>query len=247
MSAPSTRPEEGVLARIVRAAVARPFVAFALLALGLVEGARSFGSLPRDVFPDLATPVFNVIIQAPTMGSEEIERRVAMPLERALTGLPRLSRIRSVCQSGIVQTTVELDPDADYFRSRQLVGERVALAASGFPEEVEAPLVSGVSARLNEVLELVLEWDPEHEASPDDLLALRDFAEVQLRNRIVAVPGVGGFDVVGGELRELSVRVDPVRMRARGVSFDEVAEAARGATSLSSAGVSVGRPPFTIT
>lgn len=236
MSAPGRR-EEGLLAHLVRAAVARPFVAFALLALGLLEGARSFGSLPRDVFPDLATPVFNVIIQAPTMGSEEIERRVAMPLERALTGLPGLRRIRSVCQSGIVQTTVELDPDADYFRARQLVGERVAIAASAFPEEVEAPLVSGVSARLNEVLELVLEWSPEHEATPDDLLALRDFAEVQLRNRIVAVPGVGGFDVVGGELRELSVRVDPVRMRSRGVGFDEIAEAARGATSLSSAGV----------
>jgi cobalt-zinc-cadmium resistance protein CzcA len=234
MSGPA-RPEEGLLSRLVRAAVARPFVAFALLALGLLEGARSFGSLPRDVFPDLATPVFNVIVQAPTMGSEEIERRVAMPLERALTGLPGLRRIRSVCQSGIAQTTVELDPDADYFRARQLVGERVALAAGGFPEEVEPPLVSGVSARLNEVIELVLEWG--EGAAADDLLALRDFAEVQLRSRIVSVPGVGGFDVVGGELRELSVRADPVRMRARGVSFDEVAEAARGATSLASAGV----------
>jgi cobalt-zinc-cadmium resistance protein CzcA len=231
----TTQRDEGLLARLVRAAVARPFVAFALLALGLLEGARSFGSLPRDVFPDLATPVFNVIVQAPTMGSEEIERRVAMPLERALTGLPGLRRIRSVCQSGIVQTTVELDPDADYFRARQLVGERVALAAGGFPEGVESPLVSGVSARLNEVIELVLEW---RDGAPvEDLLALRDFAEVQLRSRIVSVPGVGGFDVVGGELRELSVRADPVRMRARGVGFDEVAEAARGATAVSSAGV----------
>lgn len=238
MSAPrEIRESDGFLARLVRASAARPLVAVAILVLGLVDGVRSFGSLPRDVFPDLATPVFTVIVQAPTMGSEEIERRVAMPLERALTGLPGLRRIRSVCQAGIAQTTVELDPDADYFRARQLVGERVTVARGSFPEGVEAPLISGVSARLNEVMELIVEWRPDHELLPGDLLALRDFAEVDLRNRLAAVPGVGGYDPLGGELRELSVRIDPTRMHARRIGFDRIVAAAHGSTSLASAGV----------
>jgi len=233
----STPDRGGFLSWLVRASAARPLVAIAILTLGLVDGYQSFGALPRDVFPDLASPVFNVIVQAPTMGTEEIERRVARPLERSLTGLPGLRRIRSVCQPGIVQTTVELDPDADYYRARQLVSERVASARGAFPSDVDTPLISGVSARLNEVMEMVVEWDPDHESRPDDLMALRDFAEVELRNRLTPVSGVGGYDPLGGELRELSVRMDPGTMRARGIGLDRLVTAAHGATSLASAGV----------
>lgn len=234
MSAP-TPPDRGVLGGAVRWAAAHPFFGVAIVALGLTDAALTARELPRDVFPDLTTPIFNVIVQAPAMGTVEIERRVAIPLERAMAGLPNLRRVRSFCQAGVVQTTVELDPDADYFRARQLVGERVTLARAVLPEGLEPPLVSGVSARLNEVLELIVESDTE---GNEARLAIRDFAEVDLRRRILAVPGVGGFDVVGGELRQLQVRVDLERMRARGVSLDEIEAATAGASASSSAGIS---------
>lgn len=227
--------DRGVLGGLVRWAAAHPFVGVAVVALGLTDAALSAGELPRDVFPDLTTPVFNVIVQAPAMGTEEIERRVAIPLERAMAGLPNLRRVRSICQAGIVQTTVELDPDADYFRARQLVGERVTLARAVLPEGLEPPLVSGVSARLNEVLEIIVASDDEGEAAR---LRIRDFAEVDLRRRILAVPGVGGFDVVGGELRQVQVRVDLDRMRARGVTLEAIEAATAAASAASSAGVS---------
>lgn len=231
----AAHPERGLLGGAVRWAAAHPFVGIAIVALGLTDASLSAGDLPRDVFPDLTTPIFNVIVQAPAMGTEEIERRVAIPLERAMAGLPNLRRVRSVCQAGVVQTTVELDPDADYYRARQLVGERVTLARAVLPEGLEPPLVSGVSARLNEVIELIVE----SEADGDEArLRIRDFAEVDLRRRILAVPGVGGFDVVGGELRQVQVRVDLDRMRARGVTLHEIEEATAGASASSSAGIS---------
>lgn len=227
-------PDRSPFAGIVAWLAHHPFVGIALVALGLADGVVAFGDLPRDVFPNLTTPTFNVIVQSPAMGAEEIERRVAIPLERAMTGLPGLRRVRSNCMAGVVQTTIELDPDADYFRARQLVGERVSQAQGALPEGIEAPVVSGVSGRLNEVAELVIEPSGEGTASP---LVLRDFVEVDLRNRLLAVPGVGGLDIVGGLLRQVQVRADPVRMRARDVSLEEVMRAAEGASASGSAGV----------
>lgn len=231
---PVPTADRGALGAAVRWFAKNPFVGIAIVALGLTDASMRAGELPRDVFPDLTTPVFNVIVQAPAMGTEEIERRVVLPLERAMAGLPGLRRIRSVCQAGVVQTTIELDPDADYFRARQLVGERVTLARSALPEDLEPPIVSGVSARLNEVLELVVETDDDGD---DARLRIRDFAEVELRRRIRAVPGVGGYDVVGGELRQIQVRVDLARMRARGVTLADIERATEGASSSSSAGI----------
>ncbi len=226
--------ERSPFTAVVEWLAAHPFVGIAFVVLGLVDGAVAFGDLPRDVFPNLTTPTFNVIVQSPAMGVEEIERRVAIPIERAMAGLPGLRRVRTVCQAGVVQTTVEFAPDAEYFRARQLVGERVAQAQNALPPGLDSPVVSGVSGRLNEVVELVIEPTSEGSASP---MALRDFVEVELRNRLLAVPGVGGTDIVGGMLRQVQVRADPVRMRARDVSLDDVVRAAAGASSSGSAGV----------
>ena len=73
------------------------------------------------MFPDLSAPVFNVIVQNPAMGAEELETGIAIPLEAALAGLPAVRRIRSSSQLGVCQVTIEFEPDADYYRARQLV------------------------------------------------------------------------------------------------------------------------------
>src|ERR1051326_6952933 len=96
------------------------------LVLSLVLMAAALGSiwlsdLRRDVFPDLSAPVFNVIVQNPAMGAEELETGVAIPMEAALAGLPEVRRIRSNSELGVTQITIEFEPDADYYRSRQFV------------------------------------------------------------------------------------------------------------------------------
>src|SRR6184192_56188 len=92
---------------------------------GAALGGVWLRDLPRDVFPDLSAPVFNVIVQNPAMGAEELETGVAIPMEVALAGLPSVRRVRSNSQLGVTQVTVEFESDADYYRSRQFVAERV--------------------------------------------------------------------------------------------------------------------------
>lgn len=221
-----------MIERIIRTAAGKPLLAL-LLALGAgAMGVVAFGDLRRDVFPDLAAPVFNVIVQNPAMGAEELETSIAVPMETALAGLPGVRRIRSTNQLGVSQITVEFEPDVDYLRSRQFVAERIQQAAASLPPGTEAPLLSSLSGRLNEVMELSLEA----EAGKADLMALRDLAEFELRNRLLAVPGVAAVERLGGYLRQFQIQLDPERMVARGVTLDEVMHAAEGANENASGG-----------
>jgi heavy metal efflux system protein len=207
-----------MIERILRASFARPVLAVVLAVAAAAAGAIWLGDLERDVFPDLATPVFSVFVQNPAMGAEELETGVAIPLEVALAGLPEVRRIRSSSQAGVAQVRVEFEPDADYYLSRQFVTERVNQAARDLPPGTDAPLVSSLTGRLNEVMELVIEARP----GTAGLMELRDLADFEVHNRLLGVPGVAAVEVLGGHLRQFQVQLDPERMAALGVSLSEV-------------------------
>ena len=210
-----------MIERFIRASASRPALAVVLALAGTVFGVMSLQNLRRDVFPDLSAPVFNVIVQNPAMGAEELETGISIPLEAALAGLPEIRRIRSVSQLGVCQVTVEFEPDADYYRARQFVAERVNQIGPQLPPGTEPPLLSGVTGRLNEIFELTLEAEP----GAADLMALRDLAEFDVKNRLLAVPGVAAVERLGGYLRQFQVQIDPERMAARRVSLDELIHA----------------------
>lgn len=210
-----------MIERVIRASFAKPALTLILAVAGTVLGGVALQNLRRDVFPDLSAPVFNVIVQNAAMGAEELETGIAIPMEASLAGLPDVRRIRSTSQLGVCQITIEFEPDADYFRSRQFVAERVGQTGAQLPPGTEPPLISGVTGRLNEIFEFTLEA----ESGAADLMTLRDLAEFDVRNRLLAVPGVATVERLGGYLRQFQVQLDPDRMSARRVSLDEVMHA----------------------
>jgi cobalt-zinc-cadmium resistance protein CzcA len=216
--------------KFITASFRKPVVAIVLAVAGSVLGGLWMRDLPRDVFPDLSAPVFNVIVQNSAMSADELEMRVAIPMENALSGVPRVRRVRSTSTQGVVETTIEFLPDADYARSRQFVAER--LGQVELPPGTDPPLLSGVTGRLNEIFEMTIEADP----GAADLMTLRDLAENEIKNRLLAVPGVAAVERLGGFLREFQIQLDPNRMAARGVSLDEVMHAARGANASAAGG-----------
>jgi len=220
-----------MIERLIRGSFTHSALLLILVIAGTVIGATWLGDLQRDVFPDLSAPVFNVIVQNPAMGAEELETGVAVPIEVALAGLPQVRRVRSNSQLGVTQVTVEFDFDADYYRSRQFVAERVNQVSTQLPPGTDAPLISSLTGRLNEIFEFTLEA----EAGAADPMTLRDLAEFEVRNRLLAVPGVAAVEVLGGYLRQFQVQLDPERMSARGVSLEDVTHAVEGA-NLNAAG-----------
>lgn len=221
-----------MIEKILKSSFARPGLALTLVLAGTALGAMWLQDLRRDVFPNLAAPVFNIIVQNAAMGPEELETSIAIPMEAALAGLPDVKRIRSSSQLGVTQVMVEFQPEADYYRSRQFVAERVGQTGNQLPPGTDAPLISSLTGRLNEIFEFTLEADP----GTVDLMTLRDLAEFDVRNRLLAVPGVAAVERLGGYLRQFQVQLDPERMSARRVSLSEVMHAVEGANLNASGG-----------
>ncbi|WP_291985285.1 efflux RND transporter permease subunit [Luteitalea sp.] len=222
-----------MIRRLIDGSFRTPLLAILLVGASSAIGAVWLQDLRRDVFPDLSAPIFNVITQNASMGAEELETAIAIPMEVALAGLPDVRRVRSVSQLGVAQVTVEFEPDADYYRSRQFVAERVAQVSGQLPPGTEPPLISSLTGRLNEIFEFTLEASP----GAADLMTLRDLAEFEVNNRLVAVPGVAAVERLGGYLRQYQVLLDPERLSARRITLDEVRHAVEEANLNASGGV----------
>jgi cobalt-zinc-cadmium resistance protein CzcA len=222
-----------MISRLIRESFQAPLLTALLVGAGTVIGAFWLQDLPRDVFPDLSAPVFNVITQNAAMGAEELETAIAIPLEVALAGLPDVRRVRSNSQLGVAQVTIEFDPNTDYYRSRQFVAERVAQVSGQLPPGTDPPLISSLTGRLNEIFEFTLEAEP----GAADLMTLRDLAEFEVNNRLVAVPGVAAVERLGGYLRQFQVQLDPERMSARRISLDDVMHAVEESNLNASGGI----------
>ena len=224
-----------MISRVIGGSFRAPLLTVLLVVAGTTIGALWIQELRRDVFPDLSAPVFNVITQNPAMGAEELETAIAIPLEAALAGLPDVRRVRSTSQLGVAQVTIEFEPSADYYRSRQFVAERVGQAAGQLPPGTDPPLISSLTGRLNEIFEFTLEADP----GAADLMTLRDLAEFDVTNRLLAVPGVAAVERLGGYLRQFQIQIDPERMSARVVSLDDVMHAVEESNLNASGGIVV--------
>ena len=223
-----------MIERLIRAAFAKPAGRRAPWPWrGPASASSALRDLPRDVFPDLSAPVFNVIVQNPAMGAEELETGIAVPMEVALAGLPagaaRAVQLaaRRVPGDGRVRAGRRLLPLAPARgRARRRRWRR------SFPPGTDAPLLSSLTGRLNEIFEFTLEAEP----GTVDLMTLRDLAEFEVRNRLLAVPGVAAVETLGGHLRQFQVQLDPDRMSARGVTLDEVMHALEGANENAAGG-----------
>jgi cobalt-zinc-cadmium resistance protein CzcA len=204
-----------------------------VLASLLLAGAGLLAAvnLKRDLFPDLALPSVQVLIQSAGRDADELETAIARPTEQALQGLPDVRRVVSIVQPGIVQVVVAFEPSADPFTSRLQVAERIASASSSFPEGTDAPLLTSAAGRLQEIQELVLEG-PSH-----DPMKLRDTAVQLLAPRLQSVPGVARVELLGGDERQLQVAIIPERMRLHGVTLEQVIAALEGSERDRGAGI----------
>ena len=205
----------------------------AVLAAGvafLVWGAYEATRVPVDVLPDLTAPTVTVLVEGHGMAPTDMEALVTFPIEAALNGASGVRRVRSATAVGISIVWVDFDWGEDIYRARQTVTEKLAIAASTLPETVEPPLLAPVSSIMGEIMFVALE------SAAHSPLELRTTAEILIRRRLLAAPGVSQVTVIGGERRQFEVLVDPERLADYGVALDMVETALRSANRNTSAG-----------
>ncbi len=200
-------------------------------ALIFVLGIYGVTRMEVDVFPDLNAPTVVVMTEAPGMAPEEVERLVTFPIETSVNGATHVRRVRSSSTTGFSVVWVEFDWGTDIYLARQITSEKLALLGEALPAGVGTPTMGPQSSILGEMMIVGLTADS------TSLRDLRTLADWTIRPRLLATGGVAQVTVIGGEMKEYRIAVDPVRMKRFGVTLDEVLAAARNMNSNANGGV----------
>ncbi len=205
-----------MLNKIIQFSLNNRLVVLVISVLIFMAGIYTTTRMEVDVFPDLNAPTVVVMTEAPGMAPEEVERLVTFPVETAVNGATNVRRVRSSSTTGFSVVWVEFDWGTDIYRARQIVSEKLSIVNESLPENAGSPVLGPQSSILGEILIIGLTADS------TSLQDLRTIADWSIRPRLLSTGGVAQVTVLGGEIKEYQILLDPARMKHYGITLDEV-------------------------
>lgn len=172
-----------------------------------------------DVFPDLTAPTVVIMTEAEGMAPEEVEQLVSFPIETAVNGATGIRRVRSSSAMGFSIVWAEFDWGMDIYNARQIVSEKLMIAADQLPEGTGNPTLAPQSSLMGEILILALTADS------TSAMDLRTLADWNVRTRLLATGGIAQVAVFGGEYKQYQILADPLKMSYYNVNLMELTEA----------------------
>jgi nickel/cobalt tolerance cation efflux system protein len=219
---------ERLLNQTLRTSIAKRWLVVVASILISLWGLSSVSRMPLDVFPQFAPPQVDVQTTAAGLAPEEVERRITMPIESAVNGLPGVETVRSSSKVGLSMVQVVFAQNADINRARQAVAERLQPIEAELPASASAPAISPLVSPLGTILQYAFTLK---DGGPTGAMELRRIVSTTFSNQILAVPGVSQVILYGGEEAQQQIRIDPQQLLARNVSLQAVAEAAGAASA----------------
>ncbi len=207
-----------MLSRLVQFSLSQRL--FILLATLIVAGAGwvAYLGLPIDAFPDVSSTQVKIIMKAPGMTPEEVENRIAVPIEFEMLGIPKTKILRSITKYGLVDVTIDFEDGTDIYWARQQVNERL----SGLTGSLPGGITGGMAPITTPLGEMFM-FTVESEAL--SLAERRSLLDWVIRPALRTVPGVADVNALGGVVRAFEVVPDPVKLAASGVTIAQFREA----------------------
>lgn len=203
-----------MLNTLIEFALARRWLML-VLALALAGlGVRAYQQIPIDAFPDVSTTQVKLILKAPGMTPEEVEARIAQPVETELLGIPNQTILRSLSKNALVDITVDFAEGTDIYWARQQVSERFANVKGDLPANVSGGLAP-ISTPLSELFMFTIE-------GPLSLAEKRILLDWTVRPQLRSIPGVADVNSLGGRAVTFAVSPDSAALSARGVTLAEL-------------------------
>lgn len=205
-----------MLNKIIRFSLNNRLTILVASVLLMLVGTYTASNMEVDVFPDLNAPTVVVMTEATGMAPEEVERLVTFPVETAVNGATDVRRVRSSSTTGFSIVWVEFDWGTDIYRARQIVSEKLAVVGADLPDNVGKPTLGPQSSILGEVMIIGLTADS------TSLQDLRTLADWTIRPRLLSIGGVAQVTVLGGDIKEYQILLNPERMKHYGITLAEV-------------------------
>lgn len=214
--------------KIVAASLSSRLAVLIATILVAIWGVYSFHGLTIEAFPDPTDTQVQIITLNQGQPAEEMERQVSIPIERAVNGMPGLSRVRSINLFGLSFITLTFRDDVDIYFARVQTMERLRVA--DLPEGIR-PELGSLSTPIGEIYRYTME------SATNDPLELRTLQDWVVRPRLLQVDGVADVVSYGGLLREIEVHPDPVAMTAKHLTMSDLESALKNASVNASGGV----------
>ncbi len=198
--------------------IRRPVFTWVLVAVPVVLGIVTYFELGVDLFPKVDFPVISVSAALPGASAEEMETAVTKPLEEALNTISGIDELRSITREGnttlVIRFVLEKDGDVGAQEAR----DKITSVIRQLPEGMETPLVNKFDLDAAPIITIGV-------SGRRDIREVTEIAKRQIQELLQTVPGVGNVFLTGGRSRAINVRIDTDRLRAYGVSIEEVRQA----------------------
>ncbi len=208
---------------IIRFAISNPVKVAVGVILLLMFGLIAFRAIPIQLVPNVDQPIITVETVWTGRSPSEIEKDIIEDQEDQLKGVTNLRKMTAVAALGRATITLEFNIGTDMTRALQEVSDKLR-QVSDYPDDVDEPTITPSESSV----ESPIAWIIADSQNPDfDIQSLFDFADKRIKPRLERVPGVSKVNIYGGREREVHVRINPVELAQRGITFADLANALR--------------------
>src|SRR5690349_18613417 len=202
------------MSRISEFAVTKRSVILLLAGAVFIAGILAWGGLKQELLPDIEFPVITVIAPLPGAGAADVAEQVTKPVERAISGVPRLENLQSTSANSLALVVAQFSFGTDVKEVRATIEQN--LQNAGLPQSVN-PQVSALN--INAAPVIIASVASTSDTGLDDAARI---AQDEIAPALLGIDGVAGVDVAGGEEQRVTITLDQAKLAANNVTVAQV-------------------------
>lgn len=218
-----------MMSALVRLSIRFHGVVIGLACLVVIYGLYGLSRANLDVFPEFSPTQVVIQTESPGLSSKLVEQLVTQPIESTLSGTVGVESMRSQSIPGLSIVTIIFNEKTDIYKNRQAVAERLATLNNQLPKNI-VPNITPLASSASTVLGMGIS------SNKRSLMELRTMVDWTIKPHIMAVPGVADVNVLGGDVRQWQILVDPNKLIRYHLSIQEVLAATARVSGVRGAG-----------